>query len=62
MNSYVTYHAVDDGGAHGGGAEDGGGVAALRHRPQLVLAPGVVGVAVPGVLHHLQRGKEAHQG
>ena len=46
-------HAVDDGGARVGGAEDGAGVRAPRRRLHLVLAPRVLGVAVPGVLHHL---------
>ena len=50
----IPHHSVDDGGAHGGGPEDGCGVAALAHRPQLVLPPRVARVAVPRVTHHLQ--------
>jgi hypothetical protein len=47
-------HPVNDGGAHGRRAKDGSRVAAHRHRPQLVLAPGVLGVAAPRVTHHLK--------
>lgn len=45
---------VHDGGAQGGVAEDAAGVRAPRHGPQLVAAPGVAHVVVPGVAHHLQ--------